>query len=153
MEIRSLKEEVHKTGSHAKEAEEEVERLKNSLSAAQRAHLLTQKELLTTRTSLGTSQQLAQRLQQDCDTLANQMSSWAQDHRWASHRSWWIAFWLFECPFDAPSMCVWLVDTHFTAVQLVTVCAVPLYRVSQETLSERIRALQKDVATLQADKE
>lgn len=81
VEIRSLKEEVQKTGDHAREAEEEVERLKNSLSATQRAHLLTQKELLTTRGSLNSSQELAQRLQQDCDTLANQMSSWAQDHR------------------------------------------------------------------------
>lgn len=81
VEIRSLKDEVEKMGGHAREAEEEVERLKNSLSAAQRAHLLTQKELLTTRGSLTSSQDLAHRLQQDCDTLANQMSSWAQDHR------------------------------------------------------------------------
>ena len=37
-------------------------------------------------------------------------------------------------------------------VMCVCVCG-PLHRVSQETMSERLRALQKDVATLQADKE
>ena len=42
-----------------------------------------------------------------------------------------------EYSFDAPSKCVAL-------------CAC---RSSQETLSERVRALQKDIATLQADRE
>lgn len=43
--------------------------------------------------------------------------------------------------------------TRMPLLELVMCVCCPLHRVSQETLSERLRALQKDVATLQADKE
>ena len=81
MEIKYLKQELENTAEHLSGAEEEREQLKNSLASAQKAHLITQKELLATKNSLSKSQDLSKKLQEDCDSMANQISIWAKDQR------------------------------------------------------------------------